>query len=148
MLDRDQCRAASVSEGAVQPDRTAYRNLEPLSRETLDIASALEQLPVTERHRLLRIIRAFTEKGYAPAIRSGIDRCEYKRLCDQYLEERLGQPPCLRKHLSKAEWSEINQGVLRCLLRKNLRNFRKIECKFEVVYWCFLGGNASQSWRY
>jgi len=63
MLDRDQCRAASVSEGPVQPDRTAYRNLEPLSRETLDIASALEQLPVTERHRLLRIIRAFTGRA-------------------------------------------------------------------------------------
>ena len=36
------------------------------------------------------------EKGYAPAIRSGIDRCEYKRLCDQYLEERLAFPP--KKH--------------------------------------------------
>ena len=44
-------------------DRTAYRKLEPLSRETLDIASALEQLPVTERHRLLRIIRAFTGRA-------------------------------------------------------------------------------------
>jgi len=40
-------------------DRTAYRKLEPLSRETLDIASALEQLPLPERHRLLRMIRAF-----------------------------------------------------------------------------------------
>jgi len=40
-------------------DRTAYRKLEPLSRETLDIASALEQLPLPARHRLLRMIRAF-----------------------------------------------------------------------------------------
>src|SRR5437667_327892 len=30
------------------------------------------------------------------AISSGIDRCEYKRLCDQYLEERLAFPP--KKH--------------------------------------------------
>src|SRR5947209_546922 len=51
MLDRDQCRAASVSEGPVQPDRTAYRNLEPLSRETPEITNSLN-----ERRKWLRRI--------------------------------------------------------------------------------------------
>jgi transcriptional regulator with XRE-family HTH domain len=40
-------------------DRTAYKRLNSLSREVLDAASVLQELPVDERRRLMRVVKLF-----------------------------------------------------------------------------------------
>src|SRR5439155_24802251 len=42
-------------------DRTAYRKLEPLSREVRDIASRLQRLPVERQRQVIKMLRIFTE---------------------------------------------------------------------------------------
>ena len=42
-------------------DRTAYRKLEPLSREVRDIASRLQRLPVERQRQVIKVLKIFTE---------------------------------------------------------------------------------------
>src|SRR5438876_10897790 len=42
-------------------DRTAYRKLEPLSREVRDIASRLQRLHVERQRQVMKMLRIFTE---------------------------------------------------------------------------------------
>ena len=37
-------------------DRTTFRRVEPLSRNTLDLATTLQQLPTEQRRRILKIL--------------------------------------------------------------------------------------------
>ena len=42
-------------------DRTAYRKLEPLSREIRDVASLLQMLPAERQRKIIKMLKIFTK---------------------------------------------------------------------------------------